>query len=83
MVVDKDDPSVVLIDGFIRDAVPEDRGAPWKIRSLMYGAWVKPDFHTWGTDLSPAVSDVVSDHVECRGVGVNSDVGPRVDFCVV
>ena len=74
---------VVNEDDLARNAVPHDRGAPREVCSLVEGARVEPDFDAWGADLVPAVTDVVSHHVEGRGVGFDCDVSPRVSFLVV
>ena len=83
MVVDENDPSVLLAGDIARNAVAHDCGAPREIGSLVEGARVEPDLHAWGADLGSTVTDVVRDHVESGRLVVDSDMFPWICLFVV
>ena len=83
MVVDEDNPSILLFGDIARDAVAHDRGAPWEIGALVVGARVEPDLHTWGADLGTTVADVVCDYVEGGRLVFDGDVCPWIGLFIV
>ena len=83
MVMNKDDPTVLMLGGIVRDSVSHDSCAPRKVGTFVEGAGIEPDLNAWGVDLGAAVTDVVRHNVEGSGRGFNRYVCPRVSVCIV